>query len=202
MPVNLRRSIDRRMPAANVVSLSFLDREPNQLADPIGLLGSLHAQTAQTKRFRDVLAFVPALKLLGRFPGQLNARMQRTHCQASAVLSNLGLIGAGCPLMGRDRRMVSGGLILESIETALPLRPLTHAAFFVLNYGGRLCLTISRDPRWLDAADGCELLESYVRQLKVSLAPPNGAATVEFSGRHPSEEAPATIHPQLQSIGA
>ena len=177
MPVNLRRSTDYRMPAANVVSLSFVDRDAKQLADPIRLLGSLHAQTEQTKRVRTSLAFVPALKLLGMFPGRLHARMQRTHFQASAALSNLGILLARSPLLGRDRRAVSGGLILESIEPFMPLRPLTHAAFAASNYGRKLSLTISHDPRWIDAGDSRELLDSFGRQLKASLTQPNCTAT-------------------------
>ena len=177
MPINLRRSTDYRMPAANVVSLSFLDRAANQLADPIRLLHSLHAETEQTKRVRESLSFVPALKLLGMMPGRLHAHMQRTRCLASSAMSNLGVLGAGSPLLGRDRRMVSGGLVLESIEAFMPLRPLTHVAFVASNYGRKLSLTISHDPRWIDAADGRELLESLVRQLKVSMNPSNSTST-------------------------
>lgn len=169
MPVNLRQTCDRRMPAANMVSLSFLTRDPSQLADPNCLLDSLYVQNEWTKRLRNSLAFIPALKLLGKFPGRLNAHMQRTNCLASAAMSNLGVLCAGNPLLGRDRRMVSGGLILESVEVVLPLRPLTHLAVVALNYGGKLSLTISHDSQWIDAADGRELLESLVRQLKVSI---------------------------------
>ena len=75
--------------------------------------------------------------------------------------------------------MVSGGLILESIEAVLPLRPLTHVAFVASNYGRKLSLTISHNPRWLDAADGRELLESYIQQLKTSLAPKDVGRTEE-----------------------
>jgi NRPS condensation-like uncharacterized protein len=177
VPVNVRRSADHRMSAANVVSLSFLDRDATHFADPIQLLGNLHAQTKETQRLRTSLAFIPALKLIGMFPGRLHARMQRTHCQASAALSNLGVVLARSPLLGRDRRAVAGGVILESIEPIMPLRHLTLAAFAVSNYGRKLSLTISHDPRWIDAADGRELLESFVRQLKASLAQPNRAAT-------------------------
>lgn len=186
IPINQRRATDSRMPAANVVSLSFLDRVAAQLADPIRLLGNLHEQVEQTLRVRTSLAFLPALKLIGMIPGRLYARMQRTNCLASAVMSNLGILCVGSALLGRDRRMVSGGVILESVEVVLPLHPLTHAAFVALNYGGKLCLTISHDPRWLTAADGRELLESYVRQLKISLSPPNGIAADDFSGRRSS----------------
>ncbi len=202
VPVNVRRSADHRMSAANVVSLSFLDRDATHFADPIGLLGNLHAQTEETKRLRTSLVFIPALKLIGMFPGRLHARMQRTHCQASVALSNLGVVLARSPLLGRDRRAVSGGLILESMEPFMPLRHLTHAAFAVSNYGRKLSLTISHDPRWLDDTDGRELLESFVRQLKDSLAHPNGTATDEFAGRRSSGAVPATILSQPQIVGA
>ena len=174
MPVNVRRPIDHRMPAANVVSLSFLDRESNQFADPIRLLANLHGQTAQTKRLRASLAFVPALKLLGMLPGQLHARVQQVHCKATSVLSNLGVLFTGSALLGGDRRLVSGGVILESIEAVVPLLPLTHVAFVASNYGGKRNLTISHDPKWIDAAAAGELLENYVRQLTDSLEQFNG----------------------------
>ena len=173
IPINLRRPVYRRMPAANMVSLLLLDRDAKQLADPMRLLGNLNAQIEQTLRVRKYLVFIPAIKLLGMFPGRLAARMQRTKCLASAVMSNLGVLGARPPLVGPDRRMACGGLVLENIEVVLPLRPLTHAVFAALIYGGKLSLTVSYDPRWIDAADGFELLESFVRQLKASLADPN-----------------------------
>ncbi len=202
VPVNVRRSTDHRMSAANVVSLSFLDRDATQFADPVRLLGHLHAQTEETKRLRTSLAFIPALKLLGMFPGRLHARMQRTHCQASAALSNLGVLLARSPLLGRDRRAVSGGVILESMEPFMPLRHLTHAAFAVSNYGRKLSLTISHDPRWIDDMDGRELLSSFVRQLNTSLAPLNGAAMESFAARHSSESVPVTILSEPQTVGA
>ncbi len=202
IPINQRRATDGRMPAANVVSLSFLDRVTAQLADPIQLLGNLHEQVDQTLRVRTSLAFGPVLKLIGMIPGRLYARMQRTHCLASAVMSNLGVLCVGSALLGRDRRMVAGGVVLESVEVVLPLHPLTHVAFVALNYGGKLSLTISHDPRWIDAADGRELLASFVRQLTVSLAQSNCAATEGFAGRRSDEDAPAKIFSQPQSVGA
>ena len=84
----------------------------------------------------------------------------------------------------------------------MPLRHLTHAAFAVSNYGRKLSLTISHDPRWIDDADGRELLESFARQLKTSLAQSNGVATEGFAARHSSENAPVTMLSQPQTVGA
>ena len=185
MPVNVRRPVDYRMSAANVVSLSFIDRAADQLGDPNGLLGNLHTETEETIRLRSSLVFVPALRLLGIMPGQLYTRIRRPHCQASAAMSNLGVLLMRSPLLGRDRRAVSGGVTLESMEPFMPLRDLTHAAFAVSNYGRKLSLTISHDPRWIDAADSRELLESYVQQLKVSLAQSDRVGTAACCGEVP-----------------
>lgn len=185
MPVNVRRPIDYRMPAANVISLSFIDRSADQLVDPIDLLGNLHTETEQTIRLRTSLVFVPALRLLGILPGQLHARIRRPHCQASAALSNLGILLMRSPLLGRDRRAVSGGVTLESMEPFMPLRDLTHVAFAASNYGRKLSLSISHDPRWIDTADSRELLESYVQQLKASLAQPERVGAVACCAEEP-----------------
>ncbi|MDA1014463.1 MAG: hypothetical protein O3A00_08430 [Planctomycetota bacterium] len=200
VPVNVRRSSDYRMSAANVISLSFLDRDANQLADPTRLLADLHAQTAATQQRRASLLFVPTLKLIGMFPGRLHAHMQRTQCQASAALSNLGILLAHSPLLGRDRRAVAGGVILESMEPFMPLRHLTHAAFAVSSYGRKLNISISHDPRWIDAAESRELLESFARQLKVSMAQPNDAASNGFTNRRSTEAAPASILSQAHVV--
>ena len=44
VPMNLRREADNRMPAANVVSMVFLDRTPKQIANSTGLLASIHEE--------------------------------------------------------------------------------------------------------------------------------------------------------------
>ena len=198
VPVNVRRSGDHRMSAANVISLSFLDRDANQLADPVRLLANLQAQTEVTQRSRKSLVFIPALKLIGMFPGRLHARMQRTRCQASAALSNLGIVLAHSPLLGRDRRAVSGSVILESMEPFMPLRHLTHATFAVSHYGRKLSISISHDPRWIDDGHARELLDSYVRQLKASLKQSNGngevsPATVRPATKRVVDEEPVTV---------
>ncbi len=170
MPVNLRRAHDYRMPAANVVTMAFMDRRPEELTDPECLLRHLYAETERTKDLRGSMPFASALKLLGLFPGGINRWSGRDMCHASTVMSNLGVPCARSPLLGPDRRLVAGGVVLKSIEVALPLFPFTHAAFLALNYGRELTLTVSHDPQWLDEADGREMLDRFVHRMKASLA--------------------------------
>ena len=50
VPMNLRQAADSRLPAANVVSMIFLDRTPAQIADPAGLLRSIHEEMDLIRR--------------------------------------------------------------------------------------------------------------------------------------------------------
>lgn len=170
MPVNLRRSGDRYMPAANRISLSFLDRGPEHFAAPDTLLKSLQKQTEETKKSRKILAFVPALKLIGMLPGRMSARMNQGRCLATAAISNLGVLNSPSQEKGRSGPTVAGNMTLESIEALLPLHPQTHVAFVILSYCDRLSITLSRDPRWIDEDEGRELLTNYVRVHRSSIA--------------------------------
>lgn len=170
MPVNLRRSGDRYMPAANRISLSFLDRGPEQFAVPDALLKSLQKQTEETRKSRRILAFVPALKLIGMLPGRMSARMKQGRCLATAAISNLGVLSSPSQEKGRSGATVAGNMTLESIEALLPLHPQTHVAFVILSYCDRLSITLSRDPRWIDESEGRELVTNYVHVLRSSIA--------------------------------
>ena len=52
VPINLRAPGDGRMPAANLVSMVFLDRNPRQIADPARLLDSVHNEMDVVRRRR------------------------------------------------------------------------------------------------------------------------------------------------------
>jgi len=52
VPINLREAKDRRLPAANVMSMVFLDRRRAQIADPDRLLASIHHDLELSRRLR------------------------------------------------------------------------------------------------------------------------------------------------------
>jgi hypothetical protein len=123
VPINLRTAADRRVPAANLVSMVFLDRRPAQFADPSRLLKGIHDEMQLIKRLHLGLTFVLSLRALRAVPGAL-ARMTRAdRCKATCVFTNLGAPLARVPLPRNNGRIAAGDVILESIDALAPLRP-------------------------------------------------------------------------------
>jgi hypothetical protein len=172
VPINLRDGVRARTPAFNATSLRFVDRDWRELADPACLLASLHEQMQATGEIRRRPTLLKAIRFLGRFPYALSARMRADRCLGTAVFSNVGILFAGSPLLGPDRKMTSGGLILESVEAAPPVRPQTLASFAALYYGNRLTISLCYDLHRLSPEYGRELLARYVGRISDSLRLP------------------------------
>jgi hypothetical protein len=171
VPINLRRPADFDLPAANVVSMVFLDRRSAATADRERLLRGITAEMGEIKRFGLGLTFVLSLWAVRRLPGGLSRMAAKAQCAATTLLSNLGPLWADCPLPRQDGRIVLGGAVLESIDAVGPLRPYTYTAFSVFTYAGRFCTTLHYDPRAMSPAGAADLLEAYARRLRQSACP-------------------------------
>jgi hypothetical protein len=161
VPVNLRTIGDRRLPAANVVSLVFLDRREPQFADPAKLLKSIHDEMQLIKDNQLGLTFVLSLRLFKRLPGGLKNTARADRCASTCLITNVGDVFAKTPVPDRDGRLVAGDLVLEGYECLAPLRPLTAAAFTLFRYCGRQCISLHYDPRVLTAEQAQDLLDKY-----------------------------------------
>lgn len=169
MAINMRKGRDQTMPAANVVSMCFLDRTPRQI-DSEGLQAGIVAETQQIKAHNLGHAMLLVGRFLGRFRGGLPFLFKDRpiwRCQATAVLSNLGQPLADSPL-ARDAegRVTAGGLTLTGLELLPPVRPRTHAAFGVVTYAGRLHLTLHFDHTAMTQASAEALLAKYEHVLR------------------------------------
>ena len=122
VPMNLRQAADRRMPAANVVSMVFLQRKPAQIADPGGLLRGIHAEMDLNCRRQLGLTFVSSLSVLRALPGGLARWTKHGRCEATCVVSNFGRAMADSPLPRRNDKIVAGNVVLEGIECFAPVR--------------------------------------------------------------------------------
>ena len=164
VPVNLRSALDQALPAANVVSMAFLDRRPGDLARPQRLLRGIHHEMQIIRQERLALAFVLWLAALKNQLGEI----VRGDSRATCVLTNLGTVLDELPLP-RDRgRLVVGNTVLDRVELFAPWRLRTSIALAVLQYAGRLNLTLHYDPRILEAEDAEELLDEFVAQVRSS----------------------------------
>jgi hypothetical protein len=182
VPINLRTHAHAGIPAANVVSLVFLDRGRRALADPARLLRSIHGELDRIKRLRIAGCFLAGMDFAQRLPSWMLHAMRGRRCWASAVLSNLGRVLETSPLARREPRLALPGAVLEGIDFLPPLRALTHAALGVLTYAGRLALALHYDARAIRPLQAEDLIETFVRRLRESIAaaaPPRRAPRVE-----------------------
>lgn len=162
VPMSMRQPSDSKMPAANVVSMVFLDRRPEDCDKPTALLESIHDEMNLIKRNQLGLTFILSLRLLRRIPGGLGSATSARKCSASALVTNLGEVLADSPLPRREGRIVAGDVVLESVEVGAPNRPYQCAAFLFWTYAGRLAVCLQYDSRVLDAGLAEDLLDTYV----------------------------------------
>jgi hypothetical protein len=166
--MNLRTLADRRLPAANVVSMVFLDRRARDMGDPQRLLDSIHGEMSLIKRRQLGLTFVLSLRVCQWLPGGLDRMTRANTCAATAVLTNLGAVFNRCPLPYRDGHLVAGEAVLQGVDGLAPLRPLTCAAIVLLIYAGHLRITLHYDSRVLTAMDARELIDDFAARLRQS----------------------------------
>ena len=166
VPVNLREPSDALLPAANIVSMIFIDRRPAKFASPTELLRSVVRDTWLIKQFRLGLIFVWVTKWLCRCPPVMRRMLAGRRCMSTAVLSNLGVQLNETPLPRRRGRIVAGNVMLDQIEFFPPLRPFTRVAVGVVTYAGELNVAVHYDRRSLAVATG----DSFLRDLLACVA--------------------------------
>lgn len=170
MPANLRAPGDDRMPAANVVTMSFLTRSYAECADPQGLLDGIRQETDSIKRSRRGLHFIAGMKVALTVCGGLPKSIGKRHCFATVVLSNLGDISKRftAEFPRRSGRIVAGDLVLTALNGAPPVRPNTHAAFLISTYCGRATVSVRCDPHVFTPDHARELLGLYMARLRTT----------------------------------
>ncbi len=170
IPVNLRNEGDEQMPAANVVSMVFLDRRDPHFDAPSELLADIHEEMSLIKRLRLGLTYVFSLQVFKVLPGGLARAARDEQCFATAVLTNLGKVFSDSRLARNDQgRLVVGDLVLNDVDVLPPIRPLTSAGFSLLCYAGRLSIGLHYDPRSLNKDMADDILKTYVSFVRKSM---------------------------------
>jgi hypothetical protein len=146
VPTNLRSEEDLVLPAANVVAMINVDRKPHRWKSPLRMLQVLHWELSVVKRWRLGIIFVQILALLHRLFG-LKRFLSRERCQATCVVSNLGVV-----LRDFANDLVCG------LEFYPPIRPLTTVAFGAATCGDCLNLSLHYDAAALTTEEAAQLL--------------------------------------------
>jgi hypothetical protein len=177
IPINMRGPADRRLPAANVVSMVFLDRRPAEI-DAADLEKSLHAEMQLIKRLGLGMTFLFTLAAARLLPGGIARLVGDRSTAATALFTNLGRIF----FRAADRRtglVPVGPHALVAVEPLAPLRRGTALAMAAVEYGGRLRFTLRTDPAALDTAATEALAAAFARHLRRHLPVPSGHAVPE-----------------------
>jgi hypothetical protein len=175
VPVNLRTAAQDPLPAANVVSMVFLDRRPRDMEDPGRLLSSIHDEMQLIKRLQLGLTFVLSLGLCQWLPGGLSRMCKSNRCMATGVLTNMGVLFSRSPLADDRGRVTAADVVLRDIDMLMPVRPLTCATVAAWSYAGRLSLTLHYDPRAIAAREAMELIDGLTQRVCQSAHPPRAA---------------------------
>ncbi|MBA4017941.1 MAG: hypothetical protein C0483_12255 [Pirellula sp.] len=171
VPVNMRTPDDRTMPAANVMSTIFLDRDGAQLrGDAATLLQTVHDEMTLIKRNDLGLIYLLSLRVSGILPGAIERAARKQKFCNTAILTNILRPLDTLPLPRTDGRLQVGDVHLDDFEFFAPPRPLTCASFGISTYAGRLHVGLQADSRFLSASDIDELQADYIRLLSRSIA--------------------------------
>jgi hypothetical protein len=170
IPTDLRESEDCEMPAANLTSYAFLNRNARKWGSPDELLASIAFETELFKSRRSGMKFMHIIDRASRKKWLLPFILSRNVCLATAVLSNAADPSRRftAKFSRQSGRTVCGNLVLDAITGVPPLRLKTRASFSVSQYNRQLTVSLRCDPHYFRLDDTAKLLGIYVRRLRQS----------------------------------
>ena len=171
VPFNLREPEHNRLPATNVMGMINIDRRFNRtsLLNPQILLESIRNETRFLKTTRLPATFMNAMAVSEKVMGSLERVFRTNRCLTTAVLSNLGRIFGDTPLPNHDGKLLAGGLVVEAIDTAPPVRTGSGISCTIYTYANRLSLTMLYDQRGFSLSTAKKLLDHIVNRMEQTI---------------------------------
>ncbi|GHT13854.1 hypothetical protein FACS1894170_10280 [Planctomycetales bacterium] len=164
VPTNLRTDEDRLMSAANIVSMVFIDRKPNRVADTASFRNGICGEMLHIKRCRLGLALIHGLRIYRHVFGSFTKMIRRDKCWTTATVSNLGVMFSEVPLLRRDGKICFGnGLELAEVISVPPIRPQTVFGICVLTYAEKLSVNVHYDSSVVTQSDAEKFLDETVK---------------------------------------
>lgn len=164
VPTNLRNLDHDHMPAANVMGSVAFQRSVTEMTDPDKLLASIKEESQFYKKWRYGAAVLDGLKVLRWVPGSLRMILNRNRSISTAMLSCIGdpslAISAIFPV-NADGNPILGNLVFADLNTAPPIRPLSHASFTTWYYSNKLRLGVRCDSAVFTQEAAQELIDMY-----------------------------------------
>jgi len=165
VPFSLRNSSHQTMPAANCVSMVYVDA--GNLSDNADSLSDVSKQVKYIRRWQIEYSWNQTASLAfrsTRIAAMIRKQADRHLC--TTVLSNLGRPFKNSVLpVQEDGRIQAGDLILQSAHMAAPTTANTIATFAALFYAGQLTLTMNHNKTKMSRADAQALMELWRKSL-------------------------------------
>jgi hypothetical protein len=176
VPISLRTKSDDLLPAANRVSMVFLDRTREQCNNQRSLVEGIHTEM-DLIRLHALGHILPLSLEAGRLaPGGLARTAKSTKPQATAVLSNLGWCFHRFPLVDDSGTLRLGNSHLEGWWFVPPVRPGTPLAVATHETCGRRTIAAHVDTTALDPAVASAILAGCADRLLVLARQPPATA--------------------------
>lgn len=142
MPYSLLSRVDRRLPAANRLSFSFLGRNEGNCDDLWRLAFSIRREIQQQSDTRLPFDFLHAIRAAARWPRIMKWGLKRSRNMCTAVLTYGGSIARGRKhALPIEEGMVQlGNCRLKHVFGVPPVRSNTNIAIGLCLSGGALCV--------------------------------------------------------------
>ncbi|MDO4569519.1 MAG: hypothetical protein Q4D38_03950 [Planctomycetia bacterium] len=151
VPTNLRTKEMRDWSAANVVSMVFLDRKDSKISESRGFLREIRREIDHIKRRHVGFFLIIGLMNVRTVLRNLGWMIGVSPCWTTMVLTNLGHFldqkRHPFPRTNDGKIRVGNDLILDEMEGASPIRPLTAFSLCAAIYANRLNLTLIFDSK-------------------------------------------------------
>ena len=165
VPINMRNSSYRSLPAINCVSSIFLDRRGTDGDDPQRLLKGIQDEMNLIKKYELKHTFLILLKVLSMIPGAMKRSVQRDACKTTVVFSSLGKWLRRCPLPRREGSLEVGDLRLLDIDGFAPIGPYNCLTVFTSEYANRLKINLHFDAEFVNEEKSKSLMRIFVSRL-------------------------------------
>ncbi|MDR3233397.1 MAG: hypothetical protein LBT46_07020, partial [Planctomycetaceae bacterium] len=166
VPTNLRTDGDRLMPAANIVSMVFIDRKTYKITDTEAFRCGIHREMQYIKRCHLGLALIHGLRIYRCLFGNFTKMIRRDKCWTTATVSNIGVLFDKLPFPKKDGRIQLGdNLELFSVSSVPPIRPQTLLGVCVLTYANRMSVCVHYDTAVLTQSEAEKLLAGIVNKM-------------------------------------
>lgn len=164
IPINLRTPRHEKVSAANVVTMSYVDRTGSQTKDSNRLLSNVSRQMDGIKS-RKSEAFVRLMQHFRKQP-RLQRLISSDRVFQTAIFSNVGRILTKSPLpRTEDNAIRFGDAVLQDVDIYGPIRSTMSVFFIALCYAGRLKACLAYDATKFRPGDAAELHDELSRRI-------------------------------------